>query len=332
MKIVYHPRYAEHVQWQGHPECPERLTGIVEKLEELGLFNGVIEAQPLDISTLEQTHDASYIDHIKSHDGAMDADTYVHAETYDIALLAAGGVFKAARIAYDEKRGSIAFVRPPGHHAGRDYGCGFCYFNNIAIAADYFTRQGKKVAIVDIDVHHGNGTSDIFSERSDMLYISTHQWGIFPGTGRINDVGIEGGAGYNVNIPLNRGCGDSTFRLAYEEVMQPILSQFKPDILLVSIGGDAHYMDPLAELTLSSKGFIELAGSLIELAKEICSSRIAFVLEGGYHIEAQAEVMAGIVAYPGEIELEYFEVFDSKELGRRIIDGVLEVQGNFWRV
>jgi acetoin utilization deacetylase AcuC-like enzyme len=331
MKIVFHPKYVEHEQWSGHPECPERLTGIVDKLTELSLFNNVIEPDPLDLAILQQTHDPGYIDYIKNHDGPMDADTYVHPETYDIALLAAGGVLKAAQLAHGGDR-TIAFPRPPGHHAGADYGCGFCYFNNVAIVADYYARKGERIAIVDIDVHHGNGTSDIFTERKDVLYMSTHQWGIFPGTGKFNDVGVGDGAGYTINVPFNRGAGDSSFLLAYSEIMQPILSQFKPDMMLISVGGDTHYMDPLGELTLSSKGYRELAGSLIELAGELCSGRIAFALEGGYNIDAQAEAMAAIVAYPGEIPLQFFEELDDNELGRGIVDGTLDVQSGFWKV
>jgi acetoin utilization deacetylase AcuC-like enzyme len=240
----------------------------------------------------------------------------------------------AAERSYSEKEPAIALLRPPGHHAGPNYAGGFCYFNNIALAAETLLKNVKKIAIVDIDVHHGNGTSDIFCDRSDVLYISTHQWGIFPGTGPYNYVGEGAGTGFTVNLPFPSKSGDSTYDMAWEEVISPILDQFKPEAMLVSVGGDAHYMDPLATLTWSSLGYVNYADRLIRCAKKFCDKRISFYLEGGYHTGALADLTAGIVGkfYDEEAPIYFKEIYDLDILGKDAIENVKEVQGKYWNL
>ncbi|UCF07391.1 MAG: histone deacetylase, partial [Thermoplasmata archaeon] len=182
--------------------------------------------------------------------------------------------------------------------------------------------------------HPGTGTSDIFSARSDVLYISTHQGGIVPGTGPIDFVGRDGGEGFTVNIPLSSRCGDTTYEKAFDELVEPVISQFRPQAMLVSLGGDAHYMDPLATLTLSSPGFISLSDRLYELAKTHCEGIISFYLEGGYHIRALAEVVAGIMGRfcDRNLPLEFSKVYDGHIFGEEIIDRAREIQGSYWKV
>jgi acetoin utilization deacetylase AcuC-like enzyme len=249
-------------------------------------------------------------------------------------MLACGGAVLAAETAFTDKKPSVALLRPPGHHSGPDYTGGFCYFNNIAIAASAMLKKVNRVAIVDIDVHHGNGTWDIFNHRKDVLYISTHEWGIYPGTGAIDDCGKDNGEGFTVNIPLESGCGDSTFMTAFNEVVSPILLQYKPGMMLVSIGTDAHYMDELATLTLSTPGYISLLNQLTTMAQELCSSRIAFMLEGGYNLKALSEVFSGYIGGQEgrDMAVEYTDIHDKDNLGKDIIESVSELQSRYWKI
>ena len=330
MTVIYHPDYEKHEQHPGHPESPERLKAVVARLKAEKLFN-VLTPQTATEKELAFVHKQKYIERIKNFgEGYYDMDTYVRPETFKIASLAAGGALLSAKYSYDSRKPSFALLRPPGHHAGADYAGGFCYFNNTAIGAESLAREKKKIAIVDIDVHHGNGTADIFCKRADVLYISTHLSPFYPGTGAFGDVGEGDGEGYTVNIPLRSGCGDATFEFAYGEIIGPVISQFKPDMVLVSLGGDSHYRDTLGSLTLSSQGFVKLAMSLIGIA----GGRCAFMLEGGYDVSALAEVVAGIVGiFDGKkVVLEYTEVIDAEGAGLDIIRKAKEIQKKYWRL
>lgn len=299
MKVVYSERYLEHRHAGYHPERPERLLSVIEGLKEADLFGEefLLSPRPARAEELLLVHTEGHVRRIRDFGvGWMDPDTFHDVKTYEISLLSAGGGVTAALWSWDEREPAVALLRPPGHHAGPDYNGGFCYFNNIALAARILQkeRRAKRVAIVDVDVHHGNGTHDIFLEDPTVLYISTHQWGIYPGTGPLTEVGRGEGQGFTVNLPMNAGHGDGTFRMTFDEVILPILRQFRPDHILVSLGVDAHYMDPLASLSLSSPGYVELLMQLKGLADRSCEGRITFLLEGGYHLEALREVIVGL--------------------------------------
>jgi acetoin utilization deacetylase AcuC-like enzyme len=244
---------------------------------------------------LERCHEPRYVEQVqrvaRQGGGHLDMDTYVRPASYDAALMAAGGLVEATRAVLDgEVDNAFGLVRPPGHHALRARGMGFCLFNNVAVAAHYALaeRDLDRVLIVDFDVHHGNGTQDEFESDPAVMYISTHQYPHYPGTGYWSETGQGDGAGSIVNVPLGGGVGDEGFGRIFEEIVGPAAWRFQPQLILVSAGYDAHWDDPLAYLQLSVSGYAAIARALKELAAELCDGRLVFTLEGGYHLEALA--------------------------------------------
>jgi len=335
VKMVYHEDFLKLTQNPGHPECPERLSGIMACLEEGEMRPGIITPEPAERRDVETVHSAGYLELLKNFGkGRLDADTAVWPYTYDMAMLAAGGGIAAARNMLDHREPTFALVRPPGHHATESQGMGFCYINNVAVAANWLRKKVDRVAIVDIDVHHGNGTNDTFLDRSDVLYISTHQWGIYPGTGPAAQTGTGQGEGFTVNIPMGAHCGDATFEAARESIIIPVLEQFKPDALLISLGVDAHYMDPLSSLTLSSKGYLDLMKRMADLADEICENRWAVFLEGGYNVHALTDVVVNTMAMADgrQPETQFNEIDDAELIGQRRIAEALEIHSRYWKL
>ncbi len=291
---VFHPIYLEH-NIPGHPERKERLQGIMGSLESSGTLARLtpIEARPLDLELLSTMHDPNYIKGVQrvseSGGGMLDPDTYVNAHSYEAALMAAGGLINAVEaVLSGQVDNAFALVRPPGHHALRDQGMGFCLFNNVALAAQYaIERRGLfRILIVDFDVHHGNGTQDAFYERDDVLYFSTHQYPHYPGTGHWKERGQGKGEGYTVNVPLPYGVGDEGYAQAFEEIVLPMARRYNPELILVSAGYDAHWADPLASMRLSTAGFHRLTTILFSLAEELCQGHLVLTLEGGYDLSA----------------------------------------------
>ena len=230
--------------------------------------------------------------------GYLDADTVISPGSYDIARLAAGASIQAVDLTLGgQHRRVFVFPRPPGHHAGRAQGMGFCLFNNVAIAARHaIDRHGLfRVAIVDWDVHHGNGTQAIFQESDQVLYTSIHEWPLYPGTGRAQEVGVRYGFGYTLNVPLTSGAGDAEYVQVIDEIIAPRLQEFRPELILVSAGFDAHEGDPLASMMVTTNGFSEMGKRIREMADQLCDGRLVAVLEGGYNPEALAASVEAVL-------------------------------------
>jgi len=287
--------YLEHDPGSRHPESPGRLVAIRDALEECGVFERwtKIAARPARSDELELIHHASLLEHVEnaSRTGPshLDPDTVVSTGSYRAALFAAGGTLECVdAICAGRIRRAFAFVRPPGHHAEPDRAMGFCLFNNIALAAAYarIEHQLERIAVVDFDLHHGNGTQACFYDDPNVLFISSHQYPFYPGTGDFAEIGIREGRGFTVNFPLPKGTGDEVLIPLYSRIVRSVLKQFRPQLVLVSAGFDAHYLDPLGGLRVTSAGFASAASSLILAADELCGGKICFVLEGGYSLEA----------------------------------------------
>jgi acetoin utilization deacetylase AcuC-like enzyme len=297
---LYSPVFLEHAE-EGHPESPERLTAILRVLDESRLRARLTALDPVPATEaqLAAVHTQEHIQRVKDivarGGGHLDPDTYTNARSFDAALLAAGAIVRAVdAVMTGEVNNAFALVRPPGHHATRSRAMGFCLFNNIAVgAAHALAAHGlERVLIVDYDVHHGNGTQDIFYQCPDVLYFSTHQYPHYPGTGDWREIGEGAGAGYTVNVPLPPYVGDVGYQRVFDDLLYPVAERYQPQLVLVSVGYDAHWRDPLAMENLSLAGYTALARTLIELAREQCAGRIVFVLEGGYDIPVCANGVA----------------------------------------
>ena len=296
----YDPLYLEH-NLPGHPENRARLERVMQTLADEGLLARMtpVAPQPVDLDLLARVHRQSYIaalkDFAESGGGHIDADTYVAPRSYDAALLAAGGAVELVRaVLAGRARNGIALVRPPGHHATRARGMGFCLFNNVAVAAMAALMEPgvSRVLIVDWDVHHGNGTQDIFYDSPQVLFFSTHQFPYYPGSGDLREVGAGAGKGYTINVPLPAGVGDRGFTRVYGELLTAAAERFRPDLILVSAGYDAHWDDPLAGLRLSLGGYWGLAQTVVALADRLCGGRLVVTLEGGYNLEVLSRGVA----------------------------------------
>ena len=290
---VTHRRYLDH-NLPTHPENAGRLRAIWEHLEKAGVIDKMLPLEPVE-ATEEQllaVHDRSYLDYLEWVSGQSrmmildQGDTYALPDSYQIARLSAGGVIRAVdAVVSGEADNGLALVRPPGHHALPTRAMGFCILANVAIAARHAQNAHgiDRIMIVDYDVHHGNGTQEIFYEDPSVLYISTHQYPFYPGTGAKDETGRGPGRGYTLNIPLPAGVGDGGYREVYRDILWPAVRRFKPELILVSAGFDAHWDDPLAMMSLSLEGYAALTRELVEMANALCGGKIIFALEGGYN-------------------------------------------------
>ena len=294
----YHDDCVKHEPGRGHPERPERLDAVNDAIDAAGLLSRLAreDFEPAGSETLATVHDPRYVEMVRTawENGrrALDAgDTRINEFSYDAARRAAGAVLAACdRVQTGELNGAFCAVRPPGHHAEHDHAMGFCLFNAIAVGAEHLIRQHglQRVAIVDFDVHHGNGTQHIFERRADVLYVSVHQSPatLFPGTGEATEVGKGAGAGCTLNVPMPPGSGDAEYREAFEAKVIPKIDEYKPQALLVSAGFDAAAEDPLAQMELTDDAFAWMTDRLLEAADRHCGGRIVSVLEGGYDLSA----------------------------------------------
>jgi acetoin utilization deacetylase AcuC-like enzyme len=291
VSIVRDARFRAHEAGPGHPECPERLDAIDRALADSGLGLVEVPSRPAQPEELLRVHDPSLVQRLEGVRGravSLDPDTATSPGSVDAAFLAAGGTIDLAlQIARKEAPPGMALVRPPGHHATRDRAMGFCLLNNVAIATAALRATGlaSRVAIYDWDVHHGNGTEAIFYEDPEVLYLSTHQWPQYPGTGARSHTGRGKGEGATVNVPLPAGTDDETLLAVTDQILAPKVRAFRPDMILISAGFDPYEQDPIGGFQITVGGFKALAERWRDLAGELCEGKIAATLEGGYHLE-----------------------------------------------
>jgi acetoin utilization deacetylase AcuC-like enzyme len=337
--FVTNPEHAGHAV-EGHHECPERVEAVLALLRESGVIERLRQIEPRAPADdeLSWVHPQRYIDAVRracaQGGGWVDPDTYITPRSCDAAWSAAGACLAATEaVLAGDVRSAFCAVRPPGHHARPQQAMGFCLLNNVALAAQYARKRHglERVAIVDIDIHHGNGTQDAFYEDASVLYVSTHQYPFYPGTGRASETGSGDGAGTNVNTPLPGGCGDEEYRVVFDQIVEPIVRRYAPQLVLVSCGFDAHYADPLGGMALSVGGYGGLVARLRALADELCDGRIVVALEGGYDFDAVAwcarrviEVLLGESITPDPLGPAPSGV--APEIGS-IVDEVRRVQG-----
>lgn len=296
--FVYDEFFLKHKTGAGHPERPERLTAIVENLKKKDLLRQLqtINTRDAEQEWIETIHDADYIERVKAAcedgDGHVDTmDCPVSPMTYAAAVRAAGAMLSAvdAVVAGDVKNAFCA-VRPPGHHALRNRAMGFCYFNNVAIAARYAQKKHSlsRVLIIDWDVHHGNGTQAAFYEDPTVIYFSTHLYPFYPGSGAADERGAGKGVGFTINCPMRAGAGDAECLKAFNERLVPAAKEFHPDIVLISAGFDAREDDLLGRMQVTDAGFAEMTRIVKKIAADCCGGRLVSTLEGGYYLEGLA--------------------------------------------
>ena len=300
--LVSSRRFVDHVTPVGHPERPERaevLSAVAASFKEQG--GEVIEPRLATDEDLLRVHSQEHVDAIVATRGKatmIDEDTFTSPDSDEIARLAAGAVLTAVDRVLDGAKGSraLALVRPPGHHAEADRAMGFCLYSNIAVGAAYARSRGcARVAIVDYDVHHGNGTQWIFYEDPTVLFVSSHQYPFYPGTGGPEEKGRGAGLGFTLNIPLDAGAKDDEVETKYAEQVVPVVREFKPDLLMISAGFDAHELDPLGQVRMTTAGFGRLTTTLLELADEVCEGRVVLVTEGGYDLAALSQCLTTVI-------------------------------------
>ncbi len=302
---LYDEIFLEHDTGFGHPECPERLLAIDARLKKSTFYNELVRIKPgkAELKYIEMIHSREYIDEVrKMIEGgvhALDPDTTVGVRSYEVALYAVGGCCNMCdAIMKDEAKNGFCAIRPPGHHAERNYAAGFCIFNNIAIAARYLQSKHAvgKIAIVDWDVHHGNGTQHAFEDDDSVFYISFHQYPHYPGTGAKNEKGTGKGSGYTMNVPMPHGAGDAEYLDAFKSKVLPALHDYKPEIILISAGFDAHHTDSLSSIRLSTDVYETFTILLKEVAKKYSNDRIIAFLEGGYNLDTLAHCVKKVIA------------------------------------
>ena len=303
--VIASDRFSDHLNPPGHPERVERAE-VMQAVASTWRARGgaVAAARAATREELLRVHSAAYlrtIDDTAGHAVALDPDTFTSPASRDVAVLAAGAAVLAVETVMAASpaapRHAFALVRPPGHHAERDRAMGFCLFNNVAIAAAHALASGLgRVAIVDYDVHHGNGTQQAFYEDPRVLYVSTHQYPYYPGTGGAAEVGRAAGEGFTVNVPLEAGATDGDYDTVFRALVVPLLEQFQPELVLVSAGFDAHERDPLGCMRLSAAGYASLTRQVCTVAGQCCDDRVVLVTEGGYDLRALEACLESTVA------------------------------------
>lgn len=341
-----------HDPGPNHPERIDRLRVIYDFIEKpahqkLFVFP---EFEPAEIDQIEKNHSDGLVRRVADTSGRrydfLDQDTATSAQSYDAALLAAGSVIKGVDLLMEgEIDNGFALVRPPGHHAEKERAMGFCLFNNVAVAAWHaaISHQLERVMIVDWDLHHGNGTQFSFYDTSQVLYLSTHQFPYYPGTGSLQETGTGQGEGYTVNVPLPGGFGDQEYAAIFNDIVVPVGRSYQPELILISAGFDIYHGDPLGSMSVGPAGFAYMTRALVELAEEVCDGRVLVTLEGGYNLKGQRD---GALAVLSELrggplvedDSEFY--LDDETAGllqgshnpHEAVGRAMEVAANYWKV
>ncbi|MFH0967604.1 MAG: histone deacetylase [Methanobacteriota archaeon] len=313
--IVFSPSYLRHEQSETHPERMERLSYTMDQIEEEGIFDlpeiqliSPRKATRLEVLAVHTEKYFQFLEESSIHGGMIDYDTSIPRDLIGDALLAAGGAITGADSILDQTvHNAFVICRPPGHHAGRTCGAGFCYLNNVAIAVRHLQKRGiRRVMILDWDAHHGNGTQEIFYEDPSVLFSSVHQYPFYPGTGQIDEIGEQEGVGYSVNMPIPAGSSDNVYQYLMREVILPVAEEFQPDFIVISAGQDNHFTDPLTGLALTARGYAKMMQEICILADSICSGRLLVVLEGGYSVEGGLPYTnLGIIAAMAGLDMSF---------------------------
>ncbi|MFQ5815569.1 MAG: histone deacetylase [Candidatus Hydrothermarchaeaceae archaeon] len=334
--IVYSERYLEHNQ-EFHPENSQRLKVVMNYLTKKDVFERVPLLEPVKAGKDDvlRVHTKDYYLDVEEAslrgNEMLDVDTYVNPATFDVALLAAGGVLTCVDKAFEGYETSFALIRPPGHHATSERAMGFCIFNNVAIGAAYAIKKHgvERVAILDYDVHHGNGTQDIFYQDNRVLYISLHQSHLYPGTGSAEEFGEGRGAGYTINMPLPPMVGDRSYLKVISEIAFPVIKQFDPEMIFVSAGYDSHHSDPLGGMNLTTACYREISGSLWDMRK-----KVIFALEGGYNTSVLAKAIYASISAFFDLPFEAEETMDENRGIASYVDSKIttakNMLSNYW--
>jgi acetoin utilization deacetylase AcuC-like enzyme len=333
---VIDSRYQAHSASPNHPEGPSRIEALLELVADYRR-DGLVKIEPRFATRAEllANHARELVDEVEATAGkdlcVFDADTQANASTFETARLATGGLLAVLDAIMEGKADNgFALVRPPGHHAEVDRVTGFCFFNNIAIGAKYLQNKYglERILIIDWDVHHGNGTQRSFYASGDVMYVSTHQYPHYPGTGAAGDVGAADGMGYTVNLPFPPGYGDAEYAEVFGRIVEPIGRQFKPDFVLISAGFDCHRLDPLGDMRVTAEGFARMTKGLLSVAGECCAGRCAAVLEGGYSLEGLKEGVKSVLDEMGETNQP--QPPSGNSIAAPLIAAVTTIQKRFW--
>ncbi len=336
--LMYDPLFLKHKNGPNHPESPERLKSILKMLKETGFEKRLIKIDAPS-TTKEQiisAHSEQLYEQIKKTKERsftkIDEDTSANRYSFDAAVKGAGGFIESLSL-IDEGALDIAFAlpRPPGHHAERDRAMGFCLFNHIAIGAAHLLSKGyKRIFILDWDVHHGNGTQNIFYERNEVLYLSIHQFPFYPGTGSLNEVGKRKGEGFTVNIPLPAMMNDHDYLYVFEQVITPVITQYDPELILISAGFDPYIADPLGGMEVTETGFAAMTRFVMDYANKHCGGKLAFLLEGGYNVSGLYSITKLVFEELFDINLTRLQPLEPSPGCELAIESVIETYATYW--
>ena len=344
--ILKNDLFLEHIPDFNHVESPDRLRVIYEQLEQPPLSELFLypEFAPASVEDLELNHTKEHVMRIAGTAGktfsSLDPDTQASPKSYDAACLAAGAVIGGMeRIVHGEADNGFALVRPPGHHAEADRAMGFCLFNNVAVGARYgLQNMGmERIAIIDWDLHHGNGTQHSFYTSNQVLYFSTHAYPYYPGSGNLAEVGAGAGEGFTVNVPLSGGQDDRAFARIFKEIVVPVTREYRPDFIIISAGFDTYFGDPLGTMAVTEQGYACMTRQMVDLAAEICQGRLLVALEGGYNLRGLRDgvlavlgELCGDTACPGKVDEAVMQAIIDADTEVPVIEQVRDITKRYW--